>query len=126
MPASTDPRESVVRFDLAFQKSHIFVYSGALVVSLIGRAFGVFPLRLGMAAFWWVASCAIALLFYELFRRRVSRDILNPLWLATDVILVTSAVFATGGINSPWYLFYLTIGAAAAFAVGKRTTYVVC
>ncbi|HEV8432002.1 MAG TPA: response regulator [Thermoanaerobaculia bacterium] len=126
MVASTDPRESVVRFDLAIQKSHIYVYSGALLVSLIGRAFGVFPLRLAMAAFCWVASSAIALLFYELFRRRHSRSVLNPLWLATDVILVTSAVFATGGINSPWYLFYLTIGAAAAFAVGKRVAYVVC
>ncbi len=126
MVAGTDARESVVRFDLAIQKSHIWVYSGALIVSLIGRAFGVFPLRIWMAVFCWVASSAIALLFHELFRRRYPRTVLNPLWLATDVILVTSAVFATGGITSPWYLFYLTIAAAAAFASGKRAAYAVC
>src|SRR5947209_1240986 len=126
MPASTEPRESVVRFDLAIQKSHIFVYSSALVISLIGRAFGVFPLRLGMAVFCWVASSVIALLFHELIRRRYPRNILNLLWLTSDLVLVTGAVFATGGINSPWYLFYLTIAAAAAFASGKRTAYAVC
>jgi signal transduction histidine kinase/DNA-binding response OmpR family regulator len=125
MPASPDPRESVVRFDLAVQKSHIFVYSSALVVSLIGRALGVFPLRLGMAIFVWVAASTIALLFHELFRRRLPRTVLNPLWLASDVVLVTVAVFATGGIDSPWYLFYLTTGAAAAFAAGKRAAYAV-
>jgi signal transduction histidine kinase/CheY-like chemotaxis protein len=126
MVASSEPRESVVRFDLAVQKSHIYVYAGALVVSLIGSALGVFPLRFWPAIFCWVASSAIAVLFHELFRRRVSRNVLNPLWLATDVVLVTSAVFATGGINSPWYLFYLTIGAVAAFAAGKRAAYAVC
>ncbi|HEX3582497.1 MAG TPA: response regulator [Thermoanaerobaculia bacterium] len=126
MPASSEPRESVVRFDLAIQKSHLFVYAAALVVSLLGRAFGVFPLRLGAALFCWAASSAIALLFYELFRRRYPRSVLNPLWITTDVVLVTSAVFATGGINSPWYLFYLTIAAAAAFASGKRAAYAVC
>jgi signal transduction histidine kinase/CheY-like chemotaxis protein len=122
----SEPRESVVRFDLAIQKSHIFVYSAALIISLIARAFNVFSLRLGMALFFWVASSAIALLFHELFRRRFPRKVLNPLWLATDVILVTIAVFATGGISSPWYLFYLTAAAAAAFAAGKRPAFAVC
>ncbi|HEY2091482.1 MAG TPA: response regulator [Thermoanaerobaculia bacterium] len=126
MVASNEPRESVVRFDLAVQKSHIFVYTGALAVSLIGSALGVFPLRIELAVFTWIASSAIAFLFYELFRRRISRDVLNPLWLTTDVILVTAAIFATGGIDSPWYLFYLTPAAAAAFAANKRTAYAVC
>src|SRR5207248_1678119 len=119
MAASTEPRESVVRFDLAIQRSHILVYSGALVISLIGGALGVFPLRVEMAFFFWLAATAIALLFHELFRRRVPRMVLNVLWLATDIVLVTIAVFATGGINSPWYLFYLTAAAAAAFAANK-------
>jgi signal transduction histidine kinase len=126
MAASSEPRESVVRFDLAVQRTRIFAYMAALIVSLIGHAFGAFPLRLGTALSSWVASLVIALLFYELFRRRLPRSALNPLWLVTDVILVTIATFATGGISSPWYIFYLTIAAAAAFAAGKRSAYAVC
>src|SRR5438045_1884293 len=126
MATANEPRESVVRFDLAVQKSHVFVYSAALVVSLIGRALGVFPLNLPSAIFCWVAASVIALLFHELYRRRrVPRMTLNPLWLATDVILCSTGVFATGGIDSPWYIWYLTAAAAAAFAVSKRAAYTV-
>jgi len=126
MVASAEPRESVVRFDLAVQKSHLFVAAAALVVSLVASALDVFPLRVDMAIYAWVAGTAITLLFHELFRRRLPRNILNALWLTSDVIFVTVAIFATGGINSPWYLFYLSIAAAAAFAVGKRSAYAVC
>ncbi|HEY2322966.1 MAG TPA: response regulator [Thermoanaerobaculia bacterium] len=123
MVASTDPRESVVRFDLAIQKTRIFAYLASLIVSLIGRAFYVFPLLIGTVVAFSAAATAIALLFYELYRRRLPRNVLNPLWLASDVILVTVAIFATGGIDSPWYLFYLTPAAAAAFAANKPTAY---
>jgi signal transduction histidine kinase/CheY-like chemotaxis protein len=125
MPIPAEPRESVVRFDLAVQKSHIFVYTAALIVSLIGRAIGAFPMRVGMAFLCWTAASAIVLLFHELYRRRLPRTTLNPLWLTTDILFVTFCVFSTGGINSPWYFWYLTIAAAAAFAVSKRAAYVV-
>src|SRR5260370_41784335 len=125
MPIPAEPRESVVRFDLAVQKSHIFVYTAALIVSLIGRALGAFPMRVGMAFICWIAASAIALLFHELFRRRLPRTVLNPLWLTTDIFFVTFGVLSTGGINSPWYFWYLTTAAAAAFAVSKRAAYIV-
>src|SRR5436305_13749233 len=104
MVASTEPRESVVRFDLAVQKSHLFVAAAALVVSLVASALDVFPLRVDMAIYAWLAATAIALLFHELFRRRLPRNVLNTLWLTSAVIFVTVAVFGTGGVHSPWYL----------------------
>jgi signal transduction histidine kinase/CheY-like chemotaxis protein len=118
-------RDSLLRFDLAVQRNHLFVYTAALITSLIGRALGVFPLNVAAALTAWAAACAVAIAFYVLYKRGASRRVLNPLWLATDVLLVTVGVSATGGINSPWFLWYVSVAGAAAFASGKHAAYIV-
>ena len=118
---SDSARESVLRFDLNVQRRHLVIDFAALATAGIGAAIGVFPLNVPMA----VAICAIAAIcsgiFYLLYQRGVDRRILNPLWMAADIAAVTACVYATGGIGSPWFVWYVAPTAAAAFVGGRRT-----
>ncbi|MEA2337836.1 MAG: hypothetical protein QOE82_1843 [Thermoanaerobaculia bacterium] len=118
-------RESVLRFDLAVQKSHPLVYAAAFLTALIGHTLGVFVLNIPAAAAIGVISIACAAAMYLLFRRGIDRRILNPIWIGTDILLVTLGVYATGGTNSPWFIWYLATAASTAFAAGKRAAYIV-
>jgi hypothetical protein len=110
-------RESVLRFDLAVQKSHPLVYTAAFLTALIGHALGVFVLNIPAAVAIGVSSLACAAAMYALFRRGIDRRILNPIWVITDIILVTAGVYATGGSSSPWFLWYLATAASTAMLV---------
>ena len=118
-------RESVLRFDLAVQKSHPLVYTAAFLTALIGHALGVFVLNIPVAIAIGLVSLACAGAMYALFRRGIDRRILNPVWIGTDIFLVTVGVYATGGSASPWFIWYLATAASTAFAVGKRASYIV-
>jgi signal transduction histidine kinase/DNA-binding response OmpR family regulator len=118
-------RESVLRFDLAMQKSHLLVYTAAFITSLIGRALGVFTLNLTVALAGWAGACACTIAMYLLFARGVNRRWLNPIWIAVDIAFVTVGVAATGGIGSPWFIWYLAAASGTAFAAGKRAAYAV-
>jgi signal transduction histidine kinase/CheY-like chemotaxis protein len=121
----TAERESVQRFDLAVQKSHAAVYAAAFVASLIGWALGVFTLNWRLAVFVLLLSVVVSAALQVLIRRGASRNVINPIWIAADIFFVTLGVYATGGINSPWFIWYLASAAATAFAVGKRASYLV-
>jgi signal transduction histidine kinase/CheY-like chemotaxis protein len=116
-------REKLLRFDLAVQKSHLAVYLASFVLAMIGRALGVFPLRLDVAAAFLIATCSSALLFHLLFRRGVDRRLLNPVWMTVNVVFITVGVWATGGISSPWYIWYIAASSVAAFAGGRTAAY---
>ncbi|MDQ3284076.1 MAG: response regulator, partial [Acidobacteriota bacterium] len=116
---------SVIRFDLAIQRNHLFVYSLSYILGLAGSFFGVFPIRLDIALAVWVVSCASAAILSALFRRGVDRRYLNPVWMAVDVVCCTAGVYATGGIISPWFIWYAAAASAAAFASGKKAAYCV-
>jgi signal transduction histidine kinase/DNA-binding response OmpR family regulator len=118
-------RESVLRFDLAVQKSHPLVYTAAFLTALAGHALGVFVLNLPAGIAVWLISFACSAAMYAFFRRGIDRRILNPIWIGTDTLLVTLGVYASGGINSPWFIWYLATAASTAFAVGKRAAYIV-
>src|SRR5436305_5245566 len=121
-PMSDDSaRESILRFDLNVQRRHLVIYIAGLVTAAIGAAIGVFPLKLATA----VTICAIAAIcsgvFYFLYSRGIDRRILNPLWMGADIAVVTACVYVTGGLASPWFVWYLAPTAAAAFVGGRRT-----
>ena len=118
-------RESVQRFDLAMQKSHLLVYTAAFITALAGKALGVYALNFAVALGGWLGACACAIAMYALYARGVDRKFLNPIWIAVDVAFVTVGVAATGGISSPWFIWYLAAASGAAFAAGKRAAYVV-
>src|SRR5260221_2056179 len=122
---SASSPDSVRRFDLAVQTSHIGVYCIALIAALLGRALGVFDLSLRWAVAGWLGSSACSMIFRELFRRGVDRRIVNPMWIAVDIVWPTIGVAVTGGINSPWFIWYLATASGAAFASTKRTVFVV-
>jgi len=114
-------RESVLRFDLNIQRRHFLVYTAALVTAIIGTSLNVFPLYWRIAAPSWVGACAATTIFYLLYARGIDRRILNPLWMASDVLFVTLGIYATGGIVSVWFIWYLATTSATAFVGGRRT-----
>jgi len=124
-PLSADSaRESILRFDLNVQRQHLYVYFAALVTAGIGSAIGVFQMNPAVAVTLCAGAAAGSGVFYWLFWRGVDRRILNPLWMALDIVVVTLGVYVAGGINSPWFIWYITTTAAAAF-VGRRLTIIV-
>jgi len=118
-------RESVLRFDLAVQKSHVLAYTAAFLTSLAGYALRVFALNIPAAVAVWLISLACPAAMYALFRRGVAREILNPIWIGANLVFVSICVYGTGGSGSPWFIWYLAGAAATAFAVGKRASYIV-
>ncbi|HEX6161138.1 MAG TPA: response regulator, partial [Thermoanaerobaculia bacterium] len=120
-----DQRAKLLRFDLNVQRNHLFVYLIGFLVSVSGMVLGVIPLRLDLAVLVLVVSCASAATFYALFQRGADRRILNPLWMTINIVLATIGVYATGGIDSPWFIWYVASASAAAFASGKAAAYLV-
>jgi hypothetical protein len=41
------------------------------------------------------------------------------LWLLADALLISGAVYATGGVESSWYIWYLPSIGGAAFVLGQ-------
>lgn len=121
-PMSGDSaRESILRFDLNVQRRHLLVYCAGLVTSAIGAAIGVFPLNAAVAVAICAGAAAGSGVFYWLYSRGVDRRLLNPLWMATDIAFITLGIYATGGLGSPWFIWYVTTTAAAAFVGGRAT-----
>ncbi|MEA2239732.1 MAG: hypothetical protein QOC81_4456 [Thermoanaerobaculia bacterium] len=118
-------RESVLRFDLAVQKSHPLVYTAAFVAALAAQALGVFVLNVPVGISILVIELVVTASLYALFRRGGDRRVLNPIWIGTDIVLVTLGVYATGGIASPWFIWYLGTAASTAFVAGKKASYIV-
>src|SRR5258708_37928831 len=100
MSAATS--DSVRRFDLAVQTSHLGVFAIAFIVALVGRGLRVFELSLKWAIAGWLMSSAASLFFRELFKRGVDRRLVNPIRIAVDVAWPTSRVAVTGGMHGPW------------------------
>jgi signal transduction histidine kinase/DNA-binding response OmpR family regulator len=118
-------RESVLRFDLNVQRRHFLVFGAGLAAAFTGAALGVFPLNLKLALELWFLNCAATGVIYLLFKRGIDRRILNPLWMAVDIFVVTVGIYATGGLVSVWFIWYLTTASAAAFVGGRGTVLVV-
>src|SRR5215213_237622 len=119
------PQSSVQRFDLAFQRNHLLVYTAALLTALAAKILGVFPLRLDVAFTCYLFACISSGALYYLFKRGIDRRLLNPIWLSVDFFYVTVGVLITGGIGSPWFIWYVAVTAAAGFAISKTAAYVV-
>jgi signal transduction histidine kinase/DNA-binding response OmpR family regulator len=117
--------EPVVRFDLAIQRNHVFVYLLGFSIGYAGHVLGVYPVRLWIAFMVLGVACASTVVLSPLYRRGVDRRVLNAVWMTIDVVGCTLGVYATGGIHSPWFIWYAAVGGAAAFAGGKTAAYAV-
>jgi len=123
-PSLEPLRESVLRFDLAVQKSRLLAYVAALITTLVGRSLHVFDITLRDVFVMYAASSALIVLFYLLLRGGSRRELLNPLWIGSDILFISVGVWMTGGIDSPWFLWYLAPASAAAFVIGRRAAYI--
>ncbi|HYM63015.1 MAG TPA: response regulator [Thermoanaerobaculia bacterium] len=117
--------EGILRFDLAIQKTRLFVYSASVLTAIAGEALGVITVKRLFALLFWLAGAASTAVMVEFYRRGISRRVLNPVWMGADIILTTLGVYATGGSTSPWFIWYLATASAVAFVSGKRAAYLV-
>jgi len=118
--ASRSEVSGVLRFDLAIQRNHIFVYTLALLTGLAGRLLGVFEMRVGAALLLAALATIASTTLYFLYKRGIDRRLLTPVWIASDIFFVTAGVYASGGLMSPVYVWYAATASAAAFAAGKQ------
>ena len=75
-----------------------------------------------------VIANATAALFFLLARRGVARLVGVPCrwwWMAADVLIISWAVYLSGGPASVWFVFYLTNVAAAAHVAGTGAMLVI-
>jgi signal transduction histidine kinase/DNA-binding response OmpR family regulator len=111
------------RFMAGVQKSRLAVYAIAGVLNIAGKLTGVADAPLVPGLSLLAAGILSSLLFEELYRRGLERRLgfeLSPTWLGLDTVLITWAVAITGGLASPWFLWYLSNVSAAAFVGSRR------
>ncbi|MCM2258030.1 MAG: response regulator [Vicinamibacteria bacterium] len=115
-----------VRFAKALQRTRLAVYSLAGAAALGGKWLGVIPTSYAAGLPLLAVGLGSCLLFHWAYQRRLDAFVpLRPLWMATDVLVVTWGVSITGGLHSPWFVWYLSNTGAAAFAAGLRAAAVV-
>ncbi|HEV8268747.1 MAG TPA: ATP-binding protein, partial [Thermoanaerobaculia bacterium] len=111
-----------IRFKKAIQRSRAGTYTMAVVIGWVFTRLGVLNFREGEILAMLVVSVSTAPLFYWIGKRQVEEGwSLNTdfLWLAADVVLTTWAVAASGGYESPWFVWYLSAAGAASFVLGR-------
>jgi signal transduction histidine kinase/DNA-binding response OmpR family regulator len=112
-----------LRFMLALQKSRIWVYLAVCAVAVLGRAVGVFDMSARMGLPLVAAGIVSAVGFHEVARRRWHERLrvdLNWVWMLLDTVLICWGVSLTGGVDGPWFVWFLSNTSAAALVNGRR------
>lgn len=119
LQASTETRP--LRFFVAFQESRAAFYAVAVASALAAAWLGV--LQISRRSFIEIFSVAMVSVFVFLWlyrgRDEAGAARLAPWHVAFDLLLVSWGVEASGGIESPWWIWYLAICGGAAF-LGER------
>ena len=108
---------------LVTQRNRAITYAVAGASIALSRAAGMLDVHYlaSLAVFavgmLTVAGFALAARRAERANRRAD---LAPWWIACDMLLVTAMVWLTGGVSSPWFLWYLGCAGAAAMHLGLR------
>ncbi len=123
MDDAAPPPERETRFHVRIQDSRAAVYLVGWTSALLGQWVGVFHASYAQGLALLAVALGTTLLLRELYRRGWRRRLGRPLdwsWMAFDVLAVTWGVLLTGGVESPWFLFYVSAISAAAFVGGAR------
>jgi signal transduction histidine kinase/DNA-binding response OmpR family regulator len=118
-------RDGVMKFDLGVLRNHFGIYVLGFVMALIGRAVGAFPLRISLAFGLLGISTVFVFVLRYLRERGTTREVVNATWMTFNILFCTFGIYATGGIESPWYIWYIANASGAAFAQSKRAAYIV-
>ena len=118
------PEHRPLRFFIAFQKSRAAFYGLAVASALVAEWLRVIKVSgTSFAAIFGVGMLSVAV-FLWLYRRRDEAGALRlaPWHVAFDVVLVSWGVTASGGVQSPWWIWYLAVAGGAAFLGSKVLT----
>jgi signal transduction histidine kinase/CheY-like chemotaxis protein len=110
------------------QRSRAFVYLFALAFGTLAIRAGVLSGSLSYGYSIVAGGVGTAIVFYYVYRARLDRKLgwsLYWIWLLLDTAAVTAGVYMSGGVRSPWYLFYLAISACAAFTAGAGVAWII-
>lgn len=102
-------RDRAVAFTVAALAAVVAHVSGFVVIDVSAA--------LGVLCFGYASSLVFFGLYSTRWTRRHARR-LAPFWMACDIAIVTSLVYLTGGVASPWFLWYLACAGAAALVGG--------
>ncbi len=111
------------RFHVRVQDSRVAVYLAAWCAALLGQWAGIFQATYAQGLTLLAFALGTTLVLRELYRRGLRRRLGPPLdwtWMGLDVVGVTWGVHLTGGVESPWFLWYVSAISAAAFVGGAR------
>jgi diguanylate cyclase (GGDEF)-like protein len=110
------PDDSLLHSELVTQRNRAVTYAVAGAAMLLARVVGLYDVHY----LWTVAIFGLGLASvgcFSLLALRASRANrhagLAPWWIACDMVLVTAMIYATGGVSSPWWVWYLGCGGAA-------------
>ncbi len=123
MSARQQIEEGRLSVHLAVQRSRGIAFVGMYAVAMIGWLAGILEFDHRWAHTLAVVAIGSAVVFHELYRRRLDRRWkveLHVVWMACDVAFITWMVYLTHGSSSLWMVWYLTNTAAAAFVAGGR------
>jgi methyl-accepting chemotaxis protein len=124
---SADERKAV-RFELSVQKSRALVYNLAWLIGVAGKTLGLLTFSWPEAILFLIIANISTSALAVLYSRGVTRLAglsLRPIWMTFDILIITWAVYLSGGSQSAWYPWYLTNAAAAAYFSGRRGMVVV-
>ncbi len=123
--AEADAPEKAIRFRLAFQRNRALAYAMAAAVGLLSILAGTLRAEPVAGSFLALSGIGSAVVLSGLVRWAAARGRSFdpvPVGLILDPLLISGGVALSGGLTSPWYLWYLAAVAPAAFTMGRKGT----
>ncbi|MBZ0111392.1 MAG: hypothetical protein K8J08_02920, partial [Thermoanaerobaculia bacterium] len=114
---------AALRLRLIVQRERATIFTLALVVAMGLRLAGFLDVPYRQIGFLVLLTNASALILIYLYRRGVPHLWLDLCWMGLDIYFISYAVYFTGGVESPWYPWYLPVISGAAFVMGQRAAF---
>ncbi len=115
------PLTGAQRFYRRVQRDRAVAFTVAAIAAVVAHVSGFVVIEvvpaLGLLSFGYSSALVFFVLYGTRWARRHAQR-LAPFWLACDIAIVTSLVCLTGGVASPWFLWYLACAGAAALVGG--------
>ena len=110
------------------QKSRVLGYGLTFATALATHAIHGLDAKLSTIILIGIVNLFWSYCFLIIERRQLDTRWgvnLSPIWMATDLINVCVGVYVSGGLSSPWYLFFFSNSLAASFVSGWMTAVVI-
>lgn len=121
--APGSPLDYDLRVALSAQRYRAVVFVFAAIAAVLANLAQVLEINYSGGIALLAAGLASTLIFTRLARRswrKTGRVNLIGWWVAFDVLVITAMVPCTGGVASPFWIFYLACAGTAALHRGRR------